>query len=98
MQVVQAICRLLYERELKSPVLPHAKLNRFVADRPGHDRRYAIDAGKIRQELDWVPRMAFENGLRATVDWYLAHRTWVEQVTSGEYRQWVELNYRDRVV
>lgn len=96
MEVVQTICRLLDECGVKSPVVPHAKLITFVTDRPGHDRRYAIDASKIKKELGWSPRVKFEEGLRATVEWYLSHREWVGQVTSGEYRNWVELNYAGR--
>lgn len=64
-----------------------------VADRPGHDRRYAIDAAKIREKLGWAPRETFETGLAKTVRWYIAHAHWVAQVKSGEYRQWLETNY-----
>ena len=96
MQVVTTICRILDERQPTSPVTPHEKLIRFVTDRPGHDRRYAIDAGKIRAELGWAPRTRFDDGIRATVDWYLANRAWTDEVMSGEYRKWVRLNYEDR--
>ena len=65
----------------------------FVTDRPGHDRRYAIDADKIHLELGWSPQETFETGIRKTVEWYLANRAWVEKVTSGEYRQWIEGHY-----
>ena len=68
----------------------------FVTDRPGHDRRYAIDASKIRRELGWAPTETFESGLAKTVRWYLGHQDWVAQVRSGEYRQWVETNYAKR--
>jgi dTDP-glucose 4,6-dehydratase len=61
----------------------------FVADRPGHDRRYAIDAGKIERELGWKPAETFETGIRKTVRWYLDNQDWVENVTSGAYRDWV---------
>jgi dTDP-glucose 4,6-dehydratase len=71
-------------------------LIRFVTDRPGHDRRYAIDARKIRDELGWQPRETFETGLAKTVKWYLDHAAWVAQVKSGEYRQWLETNYAAR--
>jgi len=67
-----------------------------VTDRPGHDRRYAIDARKIRGELGWSPRETFETGLAKTVRWYLDHAAWVAQVKSGEYRKWVETNYGKR--
>ena len=68
----------------------------FVADRPGHDRRYAIDSRKIRAELGWAPRETFETGLRRTVAWYLDHGAWVAEVKSGEYRNWIETNYAQR--
>jgi len=67
-----------------------------VKDRPGHDRRYAMDARKIERELGWRARERFETGLRKTVHWYLDHMDWVDSVTSGAYRDWVELNYADR--
>ena len=68
----------------------------FVKDRPGHDRRYAIDARKIERELGWKPAETFETGLRKTVEWYLANGEWVHEVMSGEYRKWVEVNYSER--
>lgn len=68
----------------------------FVRDRPGHDRRYAIDATKIRAALGWQPRFDIETGLRQTVDWYLSHRDWIAGVQSGAYREWIAENYRDR--
>jgi dTDP-glucose 4,6-dehydratase len=71
-------------------------LIKFVTDRPGHDRRYAIDARKIRGELGWQPRETFETGLAKTIAWYLDHAQWVAQVKSGEYRQWLETNYAAR--
>jgi dTDP-glucose 4,6-dehydratase len=93
-EVVNALCTIM--DELRPQNAPHSKLITFVKDRPGHDRRYAIDAAKIRQELGWQPRQRFESGLRATVEWYLAHVDWVKEVTSGAYRQWVETNYGER--
>jgi len=65
----------------------------FVADRPGHDRRYAIDAHKIRTELGWRPAHTFESGIRDTVDWYLANDAWLASVQSDEYRRWVDVQY-----
>ena len=65
----------------------------FVTDRPGHDRRYAIDARKIELELGWKPRESFESGIRKTVQWYLQNEQWVQDVTSGSYRQWMAKHY-----
>ena len=95
-EVVRAICAILDELHPQSPVTPHESLIAFVADRIGHDRRYAIDALKIRTELGWAPRARFDNGIRETVRWYLEHREWVEQVTSGGYRDWINVNYGSR--
>ena len=68
----------------------------YVTDRPGHDRRYAIDASKIERELAWRPAETFETGIRKTVAWYLEHQDWVANVLSGGYREWLEKNYSDR--
>ncbi len=84
--VVRAICRLLDEMLPTSVSRPHEKLIEFVTDRPGHDARYAIDAGKIRTELGWRPRHGFDEGLRQTVRWFLDNRGWWERVMSGAYR------------
>lgn len=65
----------------------------FVKDRPGHDRRYAIDATKIREELGFTPRLSFEEGIRKTVTWYLQHPEWIERVQTGAYRTWMALQY-----
>jgi dTDP-glucose 4,6-dehydratase len=85
--VVQEICRLLDEMVPDSPHVPHANLITFVADRPGHDARYAIDAGKIERELGWRPSETFETGLKLTVGWYLENEAWCLDVQSGGYRQ-----------
>ena len=82
--------------ELEPGGASRQELITHVGDRPGHDRRYAIDAAKIRGSLGWRPRHTFEKGLRATVEWYLANADWVRSVTSGDYLQWVETNYRSR--
>ncbi|TVQ89364.1 MAG: dTDP-glucose 4,6-dehydratase [Chromatiaceae bacterium] len=86
LQVVDTLCELLDAALPDSPHRPHARLKRFVTDRPGHDRRYAIDAGKLRRELDWMPQETFESGLARTLDWYLSHRDWTARVTDGSYR------------
>ncbi len=87
LDVVKGICRLLDEMLPDSPHVPHDNLIKFVADRPGHDQRYAIDAGKIERELGWTPAETFETGLRRTVAWYLANDEWCRNVQSGGYRQ-----------
>jgi dTDP-glucose 4,6-dehydratase len=94
LQVVAGICALL--DELRPCGSPRRELIRFVADRPGHDFRYAIDAGKIAAELGWRPMESFETGLRKTVCWYLENPAWVAHVQSGEYRHWIERNYAGR--
>ena len=86
LEVVETICALLDELALASPHAPHASLITFVADRPGHDRRYAIDTGKIERELGWMPKETFETGLEKTVRWYLDNNAWCEGVLSGSYR------------
>ncbi|BBD78873.1 dTDP-glucose 4,6-dehydratase [Aerosticca soli] len=84
--VVKTICALLDERRPRSDGRPHDSLITFVKDRPGHDRRYAIDSGKLQRELGWRPTQTFESGLARTVDWYLAHQHWVNRVLDGSYR------------
>jgi dTDP-glucose 4,6-dehydratase len=91
--VVKTICSILDELCPNDPVRPHEKLITYVKDRPGHDRRYAIDARKIERELGWKPRETFETGLRKTIEWYLRNQEWIEDVTSGSYRQWIAKHY-----
>jgi dTDP-glucose 4,6-dehydratase len=93
LEIVDAICQLLDALRPNDPVVPHSKLITFVKDRPGHDRRYAMDARKIERELNWRPQESFESGIRKTVDWYLEHEDWVRDVTSGSYRQWMAKQY-----
>jgi dTDP-glucose 4,6-dehydratase len=92
-EIVEALCVLLDEMCPQDPVVPHRELITYVQDRPGHDRRYAVDARKIGRELGWKPRETLETGLRKTVDWYLNHEAWVAEVTSGSYRQWIATHY-----
>lgn len=86
LEVVKAICALMDELAPDDAIGPRASLIRFVADRPGHDQRYAIDASKIERELDWRPQESFESGLRHTVQWYLENRDWWSRIRSGVYR------------
>ncbi len=96
LDVVYLLCALLDELAPASPFRPHSQLVRFVQDRPGHDRRYAIDARKIETQLGWRAQETFDSGLRKTVQWYLANADWMEQVTSGAYQRWVTQNYGER--
>jgi dTDP-glucose 4,6-dehydratase len=95
LQVVRTVCRIL-DAIRPDPAGPRERLVTFVADRPGHDRRYAIDASKIAAEIGWRASRSFEAGLEATIRWYLDNRQWVDGVTSGEYRRWIERNYSAR--
>ncbi|WP_284091582.1 dTDP-glucose 4,6-dehydratase [Acinetobacter pittii] len=94
--VVKSICQLLEELAPNKPegVARYADLITYVKDRPGHDLRYAIDARKIKEDLGWVPEESFETGLRKTVEWYLNNQEWVENVQSGEYKNWVQQQYQ----
>jgi dTDP-glucose 4,6-dehydratase len=86
LEVVHSLCQILDEMVPGSPHLPHKNLIQYVTDRPGHDRRYAIDASKIQNQLGWKPKESFETGLRKTVRWYLDNKNWTSRVTSGAYR------------
>ena len=92
-EVVSTLCALLDELQPRADGQSYATQMTFVKDRPGHDRRYAIDARKLERELGWRPEETFETGLRKTVQWYLSHGDWVEEVTSGNYRTWIGQNY-----
>lgn len=92
-EIVRSVCSLLDERFPDSLHFPHASLIARVKDRPGHDRRYAINCTKLERELGWQPRETFETGIRKTVDWYLDNTEWVKSVASGTYRDWVVRHY-----
>lgn len=94
-EIVREICALLDELK-PSPDGPYERLITYVKDRPGHDRRYAINPAKIMRELGWKPKETFETGIRKTVQWYLDHTAWAENVTSGAYRNWIDTNYTER--
>ncbi len=94
-EIVKTVCALLDEMR-PDPAGSYGRLITFVADRPGHDRRYAIDARKLERELGWKPAETFETGIRKTVRWYLDHADWVAHVQSGAYREWVATNYSAR--
>ncbi|MBX5144679.1 dTDP-glucose 4,6-dehydratase [Rhizobium lentis] len=94
LSVVNTLCEILDDlRPLPRGASYKAQIS-FVRDRPGHDRRYAIDASKIERELDWRPSETFETGIRKTIEWYLANEAWVKNVTSGSYRQWIDRQYQ----
>jgi dTDP-glucose 4,6-dehydratase len=95
-QIVHLLCDILDDRLNRKGDNGGRSLIRHVADRPGHDRRYAIDASKIREKLGWKPGYAFEKAIVSTVDWYLGHMDWVNSVRSGDYRKWLERNYQNR--
>jgi dTDP-glucose 4,6-dehydratase len=97
--VVETICDILDELhpdERQSAVRSRRELITYVKDRPGHDRRYAIDCSKLSAELGWKPQESFSSGIRKTVAWYLENMAWVEAITSGTYREWIDRNYAGR--
>jgi dTDP-glucose 4,6-dehydratase len=92
--VVKTICAIM--DEVRPSDAPHNRLITYVKDRPGHDRRYAVDASKIKRELGWNQRESFASGIRLTVEWYLSNSAWIQEVTSGDYRKWIATNYETR--
>ncbi len=96
LEVVNTLCAVLDELKPRVDGKKYAEQITYVKDRPGHDRRYAIDARKIERELGWKPQETFETGIRKTVAWYLANQDWVEGVTSGAYRQWLGKQYGEK--
>jgi dTDP-glucose 4,6-dehydratase len=95
-EIVKTICQLLDDMRPKADGTSYASQITYVTDRPGHDRRYAIDARKLEAELGWKPAETFETGIRKTVEWYLANPEWVSHVQSGAYREWLNQNYAER--
>jgi len=93
LDVVNTICSVLDELRPHDAVVPHVQLIKFVTDRPGHDRRYAMNTAKIEAELGWKPRETFSTGIRKTVEWYLDNEAWVQSVVSGSYQQWMAKQY-----
>ena len=88
--VVRTLCRVIAEHR---PGVDYARLVQFVADRPGHDRRYAIDAEKIRSQVGWTPAETFDSGMRRTIAWYLDNAAWLQGVQSRDYQKWIDLHY-----
>jgi dTDP-glucose 4,6-dehydratase len=93
LDVVHTVCAILDEEKPRADGRRYSEQVTFVKDRPGHDRRYAIDATKIQRELGWTPKQTFETGIRSTVQWYLQNTEWVRNVTSGTYREWIGKQY-----
>ena len=93
MQIFQEVCALLDELRPRTDGKSYREQISYVTDRPGHDRRYAIDARKLERELGWKPAETFDTGIRKTVEWYLANGEWVANVQSGAYRDWVQKQY-----
>ncbi len=91
--MVKTLCNILDELKPKADGSKYESQIAYVKDRPGHDRRYAIDATKIEKELGWKPNETFETGIRKTVEWYLNNQAWVDHEVSGEYKNWVQKQY-----
>ena len=96
LDVVHTLCAILDELSPRADGKPYQEQITYVKDRPGHDRRYAIDATKIERELGWKPAETFDTGIKKTVQWYLDNQSWVKNITSGAYRQWMDKNYGER--
>lgn len=96
LDVVNILCDILNELQPRADGKPYQQQITYVKDRPGHDRRYAIDASKIERELGWKPNETFESGIRKTVVWYLNNQAWVDNVASGEYKNWLQTHYVER--
>ena len=96
-EIVQTICKLLTEADVPSPVKPYESLIKYVKDRPGHDRRYAMNIQKIARELNWQPQYDLEKGLRKTIEWYLENAEWLHAIQKRkDYKEWVGDNYKKR--
>ena len=96
LEIVHTVCQILDEMVPESKFRPHNELITYVKDRPGHDRRYAINPAKIRDEIGWQPAETFDSGIRKTVAWYLENTAWVDNIVSGDYQNWVNKNYGER--
>jgi len=97
LEIVDTLCAILDELNPKSGFIPHSQLKKYVTDRPGHDRRYAMNIGKVQNELGWQPMFDLATGLRKTVEWYLANPDWIASIRSQkQYNQWVDQNYSKR--
>jgi dTDP-glucose 4,6-dehydratase len=94
--VVTTICEILDQLRPRSDGVSYSTQITYVKDRPGHDRRYAIDARKIERKLGWAPEETFDSGMRKTIQWYLDNGAWTENVVSGQYQQWIDQNYAKR--
>ena len=92
---VQILCDILDQERPRADGRSYSEQITYVKDRPGHDRRYAIDAGKMQDVLGWKPDESFESGIRKTVRWYLDNQDWVESVSSGSYRDWLQLQHKE---
>jgi len=96
LEIVQTLCSHLDQLRPDSPYVPHASLIGFVKDRPGHDRRYAIDTSKIEKDLGWSPNETLYTGLKKTIQWYFENPHWVKSVQIGVYRKWIQRHYGDK--